>query len=158
MTERVRVVRAGEGRTGGVPGEKFTGKLSGDDTGDRVAMGENLFSPRHGTTAHRHVKSGELFYIAMGSITVEIGDEEFALDAGDLAYAPPGATHRLTNVSDAPVRVIAMFLPAGPEKGLRALVETMARTGGKPTPEEREAALAKGDTIEVGPARMTVDA
>lgn len=155
--DKALVVRSGEGTTFEMPGERFTGKLAGVHTDDRFALGEGVMSPRHGTSLHRHMKSGEMFYVISGSILLEIEDDEYELHAGDIAYAPPGAAHRMTNVSDEPARVMALFSPAGPEKGLRAMGELMARTAGRPSPEELATAREMGDQIFVAPARMRAD-
>jgi quercetin dioxygenase-like cupin family protein len=152
------VIRAGEGPSFSWPGEVFTGKLSARRTGDRIAIGEVLFSPRHGTSKHRHMESGEVFYIAVGSIVIEIEDEEFTLRAGDFAYASPGAAHRLTNESEEETRLVGIFVPAGPEKAMSAWAELMARTGGNPDPDELEAVRAMGLAIEVEAPRLQADA
>ena len=82
----------------------------------------------------------------------------FTLRAGDLAYAPPGAAHRLTNESEEETRLLGIFVPAGPEKAMSAWAQLMARSGANPDPDELEAVRAMGLAIEVEAPRLQADA
>jgi mannose-6-phosphate isomerase-like protein (cupin superfamily) len=150
-------VAAGDGNPTRVPGETFFVKASGDATGDLLALAEGEFAPRHGTFLHRHMKSGEAFYILHGTFVIDVDGQERELGPGGFAFAPPGATHRITNIADEPGRVIGLYSPAGPERGFRAVRERIAELGALPPPEEVEAILAANDIVRVGPARMRFD-
>jgi methionyl-tRNA synthetase len=55
-------------------------------------------SPGESTKRHAH-QDGETFFIARGSGSIRIGDEEGPVQAGDVVYLPPFDEHTLTNTS-----------------------------------------------------------
>ena len=63
-----------------------------------------------GTTIgrHRHRANEEEFYLILnGTGTMQLGDEQFQVQAGDLIRNPPGGTHALQNTGD---RELQMFV------------------------------------------------
>ncbi len=156
-TLRPIVVRAGEGRHSEFPGEAFVSKLGAVDTGGVLAVATGTRAPGAGTPKHRHMKSGEFWFILEGTVTIEIDDEEYTLGAGDIAYAPPGAAHRITNMTDRPVKTLALYTPAGPEATFRKLEELRGSSAGELNPAELIPLLAEMDTHIVGPPRVVGD-
>ncbi len=44
-----------------------------------------------------------------GTLQARLGDDEAAVSAGDTIIAPDGVKHSLTNTSDSPAKIIAIF-------------------------------------------------
>jgi quercetin dioxygenase-like cupin family protein len=153
VDERPVFLAADEGTRSQVPGEQFIGKLTGEQTGGRLAFAAAEFAPKHGTQSHRHLKSAEMFYILEGTVIIDVDDESFELGPGGLAYAPAGSRHSLTNIGDTPSRHVAIFAPAGPERAFVAITEMVARAGGVPDIQQILAIAAEYDIVDIGPPR-----
>jgi quercetin dioxygenase-like cupin family protein len=68
----------------------------------------------------------EAFYVVEGELTFQLGDELTVAGAGELAFAPRGVPHTLANHSDAPVRFVIAFTPAGFEREFARRAATRA--------------------------------
>jgi mannose-6-phosphate isomerase-like protein (cupin superfamily) len=64
------------------------------------------------TTAHFHRVSEELYLVTAGAGRLVIDDEERMVEAGDCALIPPGATHKLFNTGEEPLRIVCSCSPA----------------------------------------------
>lgn len=64
------------------------------------------------TTAHYHRVTEELYLVSAGRGRLVLDGEERLLEAGDCALIPPGATHKLLNVGEEPLRVLCACSPA----------------------------------------------
>ncbi len=64
------------------------------------------------TTAHYHRTTEELYLIAEGRGMLVLDGEERVLHEGDCALIPPGATHKIFNVGEAPLRIVCACAPA----------------------------------------------
>jgi quercetin dioxygenase-like cupin family protein len=65
-----------------------------------------------GPTRHAHDGAAEYFYIASGSVRVEIGGEEFVLNEGDLCCIPEDVPHNVLGLeSDADACVFCVVGP-----------------------------------------------
>lgn len=62
-------------------------------------------------TPHVHPNSTETFFILKGSGRSRVGNEEFALEPGMCAYAPPQVTHSVCNTGTTEVEAISIFNP-----------------------------------------------
>jgi quercetin dioxygenase-like cupin family protein len=154
MDARPILRRPGEGRSGEMPGEKFTGKLRGDDTQGFLALAEYELAPGSGTVEHRHLRSGELFFVLTGTAVFDVDGEEYEAASGSTLWVPPGAAHRISNLTSAPVTMLGAFAPAGPEALFPALMELHQRTNGNPSPEEVAEVRKRFDIQPVGPSRF----
>ena len=144
----------GEGRSGELPGEKFVGKLGANDTQGHIALAQYELAPGHGTTEHRHMRSGELFYVLSGEALFEIERMEYPAPQGSTLWVPPGASHRISNIATRPVTMLGAFAPAGPEALFPAMMELHQRSNGAPSPEELAVVRKEHDIIHVGPSRF----
>lgn len=156
MAEEPIVMQPGEGPVLEMPGEHFTRKLGSAQTGGCLTMSEWVIAPRHGTTEHTHAQSGEFFIVIDGTVTIDIDGIEHNVAAGSVAWSPPGARHRVTNLSETPATLIAGFAPAGAEVAIRAVAELVAQEGEPADPSQLEALLAQHGMEVTGPARMRV--
>jgi mannose-6-phosphate isomerase-like protein (cupin superfamily) len=114
MAERPIFLNADEGTWREAPGERFLSKLTGEDTGGKLAFAATEREPWAGNQFHRHMKSGEMWYILEGRVVIDVDDQSQELGPGGLAFAPPGSLHRVTNLGEEPVKSVALCSPAGP--------------------------------------------
>ena len=64
------------------------------------------------TTAHYHVAAEELYLVAAGRGRLILDGEQRLIEAGDCAVIRPGATHKLFNIGEQPLRVVCACSPA----------------------------------------------
>lgn len=75
--------------------------LRGEDSGGHVSAVENVVAPlTAGPPLHSH-DFDETFYLLDGELAFRIGDQLLTRTAGQLAFAPRGVGHALTNRHDA---------------------------------------------------------
>ena len=154
MTALPRVVRPADGRKIELPGEHIRGLLIGPETDGALAIAESWLDPRHGTTEHKHHRSGEFFYVLEGTVTFDIDGEEIVTEPGSALWVPPGVSHRISNLGESVVRLLGLFAPSGPEMLFRGMQELHERTQGAPTPEQIAEAVKEYDIEHVGPSRF----
>jgi len=105
-------VQAGTSTTG-----TQTNTLVGKDNG-----GQNLtvvsagIDPGAGLALHIHPGYEEATLVVEGKIEAVLEGETRTLGPGDLLLAPAGATHTITNQSDKPARVLAIYPTTNPER------------------------------------------
>jgi quercetin dioxygenase-like cupin family protein len=58
-------------------------------------------------------KGGQVYFIVEGIGEICLGSELQVLTTGQAVYIPPGVFHQLTNVGDAPLRMLYCYGPAG---------------------------------------------
>ena len=63
------------------------------------------------TTAHYHRLTEELYLVTAGTGLLVIDGEERGVAVGDCALIPPGATHKLFNTGEAPLRIVCACAP-----------------------------------------------
>jgi quercetin dioxygenase-like cupin family protein len=94
-----------------------TNTLVGKDNG-----GQNLtvvsagIDPGAGLALHIHPGYEEATLVVEGNIEAVLEGETRTLGPGDLLLAPAGATHTITNQSDKPARVLAIYPTTNPER------------------------------------------
>jgi len=64
------------------------------------------------TLLHMHMKTEELYHITEGKGIVVLGDERFAVTAGDTVCIMPGTPHQITNTGFLPLRILCCCSPA----------------------------------------------
>jgi mannose-6-phosphate isomerase-like protein (cupin superfamily) len=64
------------------------------------------------TTAHYHRLTEELYLVTSGRGRLIIDGEQREITEGDCALIPPGATHKLHNIGDVPLRIVCACAPA----------------------------------------------
>ena len=67
---------------------------------------------------HYHVESDEVFIVLKGSVDVEVDDERFSLEAGELCFFPAGLLHAITGAHP-PVEAFVIRAPAMSDKVYR---------------------------------------
>jgi quercetin dioxygenase-like cupin family protein len=73
------------------------------------------------TPLHVHANEDEIFYALEGEHVIQVGEEEFLLRPGDLAFGPRGVPHSQRRVKPRTGRVLILVSPAGFEGFFRDL-------------------------------------
>jgi len=84
---------------------------------------------RHVEELHVHPDAEELVVITQGAGRMRIGEEDAPVEAGDVAYIPPGAEHELRNDSRELLGAFFINVPVG--EGLRRLLADDPRQQGE---------------------------
>ncbi len=86
--------------------------LRSEQSRGRVSVIESTMPPgAAGPPLHSH-EFDETFYVLEGELTFQLGDELVVAGAGDLAFAPGGIPHTLTNRSSTPASFLIVCTPA----------------------------------------------
>lgn len=96
-------------------GGRFTRKVAGDDTADRLSILEAIVTRTSEPRLHIHHREDEAFYIRDGQLSFHVGDTVLTAGTGALAFAPMGVPHTFT-VDTEPSRVPVITGPAGFER------------------------------------------
>ena len=80
-------------------------------TTDRMFCDVYCFEPGQEQTPHTHTGSDKIYYVLDGRATVRIGQEIKELEAGDIAMAPSGAEHGVSNTSAEQLTVLVFMAP-----------------------------------------------
>lgn len=66
-------------------------------TTDRMFCDVYCFEPGQEQTPHTHTGSDKIYYVLEGRATVRVGDETRQLGQGEIALAPSGEEHGVSN-------------------------------------------------------------
>jgi quercetin dioxygenase-like cupin family protein len=98
----------------GLVGGTYTITVSGADTQGRFSVIDMHVPPGGGPPPHRH-DFEETFIVLEGQVEATFRGSKLNVRAGETINIPANAPHRFRNVSEAPVRMICICSPAGPE-------------------------------------------
>lgn len=87
--------------------------ISGDETGGRVAVFEEIVPPGSGPPRHTHRNQLEVFHVIEGSLQFEVNGDLFERKTGATAVVPAGAVHAFRNIGAASAVIHFEMLPAG---------------------------------------------
>ncbi len=83
-----------------------------DHHGNRnQSLAEATIAPGAITRLHRHRHSEEIYHVTAGRGLMQLGDEEFAIEAGDTVCIPPGTPHAVCNTGDELLRILCCCAP-----------------------------------------------
>jgi quercetin dioxygenase-like cupin family protein len=132
---RLKVVRPGDGRAGGLaPGVGVVFKIDGADTDGALSIVEHPFDVGALVPPHVHTREDEISIVLEGEIGFRSEDREVVLGAGGYIIKPRNEVHAMWNAGSTPARMIEVITPAGFEGFFREFVEMTAR--GRPAPED----------------------
>jgi quercetin dioxygenase-like cupin family protein len=92
------VLRAGEGRSIWVVGDRYTIKASGEDTGGAFALIEALVTPGGGPPPHIRRREDEAFYVLEGELHFHTDGRDIAVGAGSWITLAKGSLHHFKNL------------------------------------------------------------
>jgi quercetin dioxygenase-like cupin family protein len=93
-------------------GRPITFKLPSEQTGDRVAVFEEVAPAGKGTPLHIHHTSDEVIYILAGTFTVKLGEHVATGGPGTWVFVPRGTRHGWKNSGVATGRAFFILTPA----------------------------------------------
>lgn len=83
-----------------------------DTHGNRnQSLAEATVQPGAITRLHRHRHSEEIYHVTAGRGLMQLGDEEFGIEAGDTVCIPPGTPHAVCNTGEEPLRFLCCSAP-----------------------------------------------
>jgi mannose-6-phosphate isomerase-like protein (cupin superfamily) len=82
-------------------------ELEGAEYGATISLILNDSEPGHGPRLHRHPYD-ETWVIEQGNLTFQMGEEEVAVDAGDIVIVPPHTPHKFTNTGPGRARLVCI--------------------------------------------------
>ena len=114
---------AGSGRAFWGPGDHYTFLVTGAESGGAYFAMEALVPPGGGPPRHIHTREDETFYLLQGNVEFLLGEQTVVAGPGAFVNVPRGSVHHFHNSSDAVVRMILTFAPAGIEKFFEETLE-----------------------------------
>jgi mannose-6-phosphate isomerase-like protein (cupin superfamily) len=85
--------------------------LSGEQTGGEFSLIEAVMPPGGDGGLHVHSREDESVHLLDGDLDVTIGQQTFALKAGQSYFAPRNIPHRVRNTGDVPARALLINTP-----------------------------------------------
>src|SRR6516225_4144464 len=107
--------------------------LSGADTGGAYCLLETSIAPGMGVPRHTHTREDEAYFVLIGELEVNVGDEVFILRPGDSLMAPRHIPHQLRNSGDVENHYLLVFSPSGFEEFLRVTAVPAPDNAAAPT-------------------------
>ena len=87
-------------------------RASAASTGGAFSLFEEV-PPMVDTPLHVHERDNELFYVLEGEHVLRVGDDEFHLGPGGMAFAPRGIPHSQRRVVPGVGRLLVVTTPGG---------------------------------------------
>jgi mannose-6-phosphate isomerase-like protein (cupin superfamily) len=103
-----------QGRT--YPARRRTQNLVGGASpiqANNFCIGYVTLEPRGGQVPWHNQEQEEVYFVLEGTGEACLGAEKTILQAGQAMYIPPGTYHQLTNIGEAPLKMIYCYGPAG---------------------------------------------
>jgi len=72
----------------------------------RLTMGQTVIYPTGSTTGHSHDDMEEVYYVISGEGEMVVGEDRYAIRAGDALYVPPGEFHTTFQKGNLPLAVV----------------------------------------------------
>lgn len=119
--------------------------LRSEESEGRVAIVELTgggYPPLH------HHDFDETFYVLEGELTFQLGDDVFTRHAGELTFAPRGASHTYANLGGVLARALPVIAPAGFERYFDGIAARIRGTDPPP-----EVAKPIPEVVAVSPPR-----
>ena len=141
------VLAQGEGRTYVAGTATSVFKATRESTAGAFSLAEVTIQPgASGPPLHSHRELLDSFYVLEGTLTVQVGDEEFEAGPGAYVCAPPGVVHTFANRSASLVRFLNLNTPGGWEDYIRDLAAATPADG-PPDPRVMGEVLARHDVV-----------
>lgn len=110
------MLRAGEGKSVWVVGDRYTFLAIGEDTGGAYALIHATVPPQGGPPPHVHRREDETFYVLEGELTFQADGRTFELKPGAFITLPKGSLHTFKNIGTTTAKMLITVNPAGLEQ------------------------------------------
>ncbi len=147
----------GEGERIWIVGDTMTFKATGETTGGKLLLFENLTTPGGGPPPHIHTHEDEFFLVLDGTFEIRVGEELHVLGAGGYAYVPRGTVHNFRNAAETPSRILVGFTPAGIEGFFREAGRSATDDGPAPPLDDDEIARTMAAAPKYGIEAVSFD-
>lgn len=88
------------------------------EQGSQITLGEVIVLPGQSHEWHNHDESDEVVYVLSGRGEFTVGEgNRFPIGPGDALHIPVGVYHDSHNTGWAPLHLLVMYSPGGPEGG-----------------------------------------
>ena len=74
--------------------------LRDNKTLKNLVLSQTVLHPAQSTRGHSHAGQEEVYFFVAGSGEMEVGEESFFVNRGDIVLIPDGAFHRVHNPTD----------------------------------------------------------
>lgn len=88
---------------------------------DNISLCMEEIVPGDGIPVHKHLNEDEVVYIQKGSGIFTLGDKEYSVKEGSVAFVPKGGWHGLRNTGTEDLHMLFSFSPAGFEGYFREI-------------------------------------
>jgi len=122
-------------------------KLSGQETGGRYALLEDVTPAGCGTPLHVHHREDEGFYVLEGDYLFEADGKLVEAHTGDFVFVPRDIPHRFRNVGKTTGTLLLTLEPAG----LENFFEELSAVAGPPEPAKLAPLFEKYGLELLGP-------
>lgn len=108
----------------------ITFKITSEMSNDQLGVYEISLPPMAiGAKLHYHRFMDETFIINKGTVTMQVGEQEYAAKSGTIAYVPRFTPHGFRNDTNETVSLTLIFNPSQKREGFfRGLKETLTET------------------------------
>jgi mannose-6-phosphate isomerase-like protein (cupin superfamily) len=76
------------------------------------SFAEATVAPGAATRLHRHLVTEEIYHFTQGAGMMTLGDQRFAVAAGDTVCIAPGTPHCVENTGELPLKILCACSPA----------------------------------------------
>lgn len=103
------------------PGRPAVFKLLSEETGEKIAVFEEIVPPGAGTPLHIHRTSDEVIHVQSGEFTFRLGEEAKIVTSGSWVFIPLGSVHGWRNSGTEDGRVSFIFTPGAGAKAFEEM-------------------------------------
>lgn len=141
------IIRMPEEKPGvSLRGEPMVFLVTGPDT-SHTSMFDWTIPPGFATGLHVHRVQEETFYVIEGECLWHVAERTIRATPSTFLFIPPGVPHNITNMSEAPARVLMTVSPPGHEHYFEELARLAA--SGAPDPSALASLRAQFDTDQI---------
>ena len=83
--------------------------LKDNKTLKNLVLSSTELKPGQSTRGHSHAGQEEVYYFISGTGTMELDEEKFNIQGGDVVLIPDGAFHKVHNQSPTPLYFVCVF-------------------------------------------------
>jgi len=88
------------------------------------SFAEAIVAPGCTTHLHRHRATEEIYHITAGEGSMRLGEDTFAVCAGDTICIPPGTPHCIENTGSTPLKILCACSPPYSHEDTELLAES----------------------------------
>lgn len=125
-------MKAIQGQTVSVLGDRYTFLVTGKESGGAFAMFDFLVPPGHGPPPHEHSREDEAFHIIEGEFEFVLNGQAIRPTPGQCLYAKRGLPHSFRNIGAVAGRMVVVVAPSGLEEFFAEVGTTLPSANAEP--------------------------